>query len=212
MADTVTDLDAILTQWKAGDASARDRLFERAAARFQRRASRILHPQDRVRRWVESGDLLAEMQIRLLQSLEKELPDSGEGFLKLASWHLHHTLRDMARKLFGEEGLGKHHWSDPAGPASGRRNGNILDGPGSDPSPSDIARGNEARLLLLEAIDELTEDQAYVIRLCYLMGESIRDAAQILGTSESAVSKRLKLAKIKLGHLLRQVVASEPRA
>lgn len=205
MAQTTADLDLILMQWRAGDAAAKDRLFERVARRFAAQASQMLRPEDRVRRWVDSGDLLAEMQIRLLKAIQNEIPDSGEMFLKLASAHMSWALLDFARRFFGPEGLGTQHQSDQPVAGSRQSGVSLVDRLIDESTPSAMAQANESRLMLLEAIDALPEKQAEAIRLCFLMGETVRDAARILETSESAVSKRLKLAKIKLGRLLRNL-------
>jgi DNA-directed RNA polymerase specialized sigma24 family protein len=89
-------------------------MFEWVRGRVARLASWRLGRDPRVRRWHETDDVLQEMIRRLCQKHRNGwTPNTTDGLLLIATITINRVLWDLARGLYGPEGLGANHASNP---------------------------------------------------------------------------------------------------
>ena len=69
-------------------------------------------------------------------------------------------------------------------------------------NPESIAMGNEKRELIIQAVDELPEDQKQVLILKEIDGLSYKEIANVLGIPHGTVMSRLYYARKKLQEIL----------
>jgi hypothetical protein len=110
-----TYLQHLLDRIQDGDAEARDDLIGACAQRLEALAGKMVRRFPRVRRWVETSDVVQNAVIRLLRALESTRPETTRGFFSLAATQVRRELLDLARHFYGPEGLGTHQDSLPPG-------------------------------------------------------------------------------------------------
>jgi RNA polymerase sigma factor (sigma-70 family) len=122
---------------------------------------------------LQADELLGAVAERLLKAMREARPRSVRQFFALANQHMRWELNDLARRLDQQpapvellEGL------VPAPASSG--SGLSLDG-----------------LRMLQAIDDLPEDEREVFDLVRVQGMTKTEAAQVLGVSAVTVKRRL---------------------
>jgi RNA polymerase sigma-70 factor (ECF subfamily) len=122
---------------------------------------------------LQADELLGAVTERLLKALREARPQTVRQFFALANQHMRWELNDLARRLDDQpaavelrEGL------VPAPPSSG-----------SGLSP------NSRRIL--EAIDNLPEDEREAFCLVRIQGMTQTEVAQLLGVAVSTVKRRL---------------------
>lgn len=111
--DYTTRLQQLLDRWNAGDKSAIDEIISHSQEWLRRMASKMLATKPHVGRWNQTGDLLQNALLRLHRALKDVSPESTRDFYGLAALQIRRELIDMARSLYGPEGLARHHQSDP---------------------------------------------------------------------------------------------------
>lgn len=171
-----------------GDAAALDDLLNRVGDRLAALAHRMLGGFPRVRRWADTGDVLQNALLRLLNALRVVKPASPRDFFALASLQIRRELLDLARHFQGPHGHGANHDSAPA------------TGPWP-PEPSDLSSEpvSLARWTELHAhIEALPEEEREVVGLLFYQGMSQAAAAEILGLSPRTVQRRWHDALVKL--------------
>ena len=122
---------------------------------------------------LQADDLLSAVVERLLKALREARPNSVRQFFALAGQHMRWELNDMARRLDEEPGAVE-----------------LYDEQVPSPDSSDSVLTPDARRML-EAIDNLPEDEREAFDLVRIQGMSQAEAARVLGVSPMTVMRRL---------------------
>jgi RNA polymerase sigma factor (sigma-70 family) len=163
-------------------------LLDRAVGRLRLHCAGLLHRSyPRLARPpmnLEADDLLGAVVERLLKAMREARPRTVRQFFALANRHIRWELNDLARRLDEQpdavelrEGLA------PAAPSSGS------------------ALGPDARRIL-EAIEDLPEDEREAFDLVRIQGLTQPEAAEILGVSAATVKRRLNRGVLRLSQRL----------
>jgi RNA polymerase sigma-70 factor (ECF subfamily) len=173
-------LDALVRRIRDGDAAARDELLRPVIGRLERLARRMLARFPDLRRWEETGDVLAGVVPRLLRALEEVRPASTRDFFNLAAVQVRRELLDLAR-----------HHRGPAGPAVAL--GGAL--PPDHPSPDeDLDRWQAFH----EAVAALPAAEREVVDYRFYHGWTHDRIADVLGIDERTVRRRWQAACVRL--------------
>ncbi len=122
---------------------------------------------------LQTDEMLGAVVERLLKAMREARPQSVREFFALANQHMRWELNDLARRLDERPGaVGLREELMPAAESSG-----------SSISP-------EGRRIL-EAIENLPEDEREVFGLVRIQGLTQADASEILGVSTKTVQRRL---------------------
>ena len=159
----------------------------RGTARARRRGRRD------VRRWEQTGDVLAEAAVRLHQALGTTTPDHPGGVVALMAKKVREVTIDLARRHTGAGGFGgNHHTAAPppgsAVPAAVRAVAT------ETASPATLAEWTAFH----EAAGELPEDTRSVWDLRFYAGLSEEETAARLGVTARTVRRRYRDGKIAL--------------
>jgi RNA polymerase sigma factor (sigma-70 family) len=163
-------------------------LLDRAVGRLRLHCAGLLHrgyPRlTRPPMNLEADDLLGAVVERLLKAMREARPRTVRQFFALANRHIRWELNDLARRLDEQpdavelrEGLA------PAAPSSGS------------------ALGPDARRIL-EAIEDLPEDEREAFDLVRIQGLTQPEAAELLGVSAATVKRRLNRGVLRLSQRL----------
>lgn len=190
--DPLTPVQSALNRLAAGDAAARDDLLRACRDRVARITRKMLRDFRRVRRWVETDDVVQEALGRLDRAVSTLTFADSRQFFGLAAVKVNHCLLDIARRLFGPEGLvARHHTPGDADLL------NQLAEPDSGPA-GPFTRWEELHQRAAELPDEMRE----VFELLWYGGLSQKEAAAHLGVSEKTVKRRWRDAKLALAQAL----------
>jgi RNA polymerase sigma-70 factor (ECF subfamily) len=136
---------------------------------------------------LQVDELLGAVAARLLKAMREVRPQNVRQFFALANQHMRWELNDLARRL------------DEQPPAVELREGLV-------PTPSSSSSGltpNGRRML--EAIENLPEEEREVFGLVRVQGMTHTEAARVLGVAAVTVKRRLnrglRLLTAKLGDL-----------
>lgn len=178
----LTFLQHLLPRAVAGDEAALDDLLRHCEERLTRLTRHMLGDFQRLRRWAETGDVLQNALVRLVNALRSVKPQTPREFLGLATLQIRRELIDLARHYYGPEGIGANYESDvPQNPAAG----------GNDVAdlrhePASLAQWTE----LHELIEALPDEEREVVGLLFYQGLSQADAAELLNVSLRTVQRR----------------------
>jgi len=178
---------------REGDESARHELLGVAAQRVREIASKMLNRFPRVRRWEESDDILQNVVMRLMRTLEQIQPATVCDFLKLASLQTRRELLDMVKHYYGPLGSGKKHDTQDATKSTANPNHEPATDPASS-DPSQLAIWTEFH----EAVEKLPDEERDVFDLHWYQGLQQDEVANILGISVRTVKRRWQSARLKL--------------
>lgn len=185
-------LHAWLERMRAGDAAASDELLRVVCGRLERLARKLLRGFPRVRRWVQTDDVLQNALLRLLRALREIRPASTRAFFGLAAVQMRRELLDLARHFLGPEGQGFNH-------ATGLGDGTT---PAFDPPDAvDDAAELERWCAFHQAVEGLAEEEREVVGLLFYHGLKQAEAAELLQVSERTVRSRWAAALRRLHHL-----------
>jgi RNA polymerase sigma factor (sigma-70 family) len=175
----------------AGDAPAEPivrELLERAAYRLERLCATMLH-----RRYprltgpptnLETAEMLGGVVEGLLKAMRSIRPRTVREFFALANQHMRWQLNDLARRL------------DERPAAVELREGLV-------PAPASSESGiTPDGLRILEAIDNLPEDEREVFGLIRIQGLTQGEAAGLLNVSQKTVQRRLNRGLLLLSRRL----------
>ena len=191
--DHSTHLQGLLDRLQRGDDAARSELIGCAYERLRLLARKLLH-QDfpRFDRLHDTGSVLDETVLRLLDALREVQPATVRDFFTFAATQTRRVLLDMARKHRRNKEV------PVARPAGGDRGqgGWQPDAPDQGESPSEMEMWSEFHRL----VEQLRPDERAVVDLHWYQGLTQAETARILGVSPKAVSRcwikaRLKLAR-----------------
>jgi len=175
----------------AGDAPAEPivrELLDRAAYRLERLCASMLHRRyprlTRPPTNLETAEMLGGVVEGLLKAMRSIRPRTVRQFFALANQHMRWQLNDLARRL------------DERPAAVELREGLV-------PAPA----SNESGITpdgrrMLEAIDNLPEDEREVFGLVRLQGLTHVEAAEVLDVSVKTVQRRLNRASLLLAEEL----------
>jgi RNA polymerase sigma factor (sigma-70 family) len=192
------DLQRCLDRLRAGDASARRELLDRACGRLDRLARTMLRADPRVRRWEDTDDVRQNAMVRLYRALAAGRPGTVRDFFRLAAVHIRRELIDLARHHYGPEGAGRHHATDkpPGGdtdPPAGREPADTTH------EPARLAAWTE----LHERVARLDAAEREVFDLLWYHELPQAAAAARLNVSARTLQRRWRAARLKLHDLLR---------
>ncbi|QDT64772.1 RNA polymerase sigma factor [Calycomorphotria hydatis] len=193
-----THLQVLLDRWSAGDESAVGDIIVHSQDRLRLMASRMLKAKPHVGRWNQTDDVLQNALIRLHRSLRDVKPDSKRAFNGLAATQIRRELIDMARSLYGPEGLGRNHKSDL----------NAADPDGNMPplhegmdQATDVADQLEM-MEFHESVGKLHHEEKEVFELIFYQGMTQAEVGKLLGVSERTIKRRWRQARLSLRHAL----------
>src|SRR5262245_45500914 len=133
-------LQQLLPLAVAGDEAAVDALLRHCSKRLTILTRRMLGDFQRVRRWVETDDVLQNALLRLLGALKSVRPETPRAFFALANLQIRRELIDLARHYYGPEGIGANQDSPaPAGSGGSGRH----DPPDLRHEPASLAEWRE---------------------------------------------------------------------
>jgi RNA polymerase sigma factor (TIGR02999 family) len=183
-------IESLLSQVRAGDRGARDRLFAvlyedlQARARFELRRGG--------RKSLDTTVIVHEAYLRLAK-LERLVPDDKAHFMRIAARAMRSVVVDQARRRLAQ-----------------KRGG------GLEQVDLELAVAEEefqSRATDLMALDEALsrleqEDSrlAEVVQLRYFAGQSVADTAEALGVSERTVKRDWRMARAMLHAMLEDAV------
>lgn len=133
---------------------------------------------------LEAEDLLGAVAERLMRALREARPTSIRQYFALAGQHMRWELNDLARRLDEQPAVIE-----------------IRDDLALAPSTSDSGLTTDGRRML-EAIDDLPEDEREVFDLIRIQGLTVPEASEVLGVSESTVKRRLRRGLANLSEVL----------
>lgn len=170
-------------------------LLERAAGRLDLLCTTLLfrsYPRlTRPPLNLQSDEMLSAVVERLLKAMKEVKPENTRQFFALATRHMRWELNDLARRL-DEQGTGVHLREElvPAPITSGS-----------------VLSPNARRML--EAIENLPEEEREVFDLVRIQGMPQTEAAEILGVSTKTVQRRLNRGLIILAEKLADLKPAE---
>ena len=135
---------------------------------------RLMHPPLNL----EPDDLLGAVVERLLKALRAARPRTVREFFALANQHMRWELNDLARRLDEQPAMVE-----------------LCEGLAQASSASQLTSGGRR---ILEAIDNLPEEEREVFSLVRVQGLAHAEAADILGVSTKTVQRRLNRALVLL--------------
>jgi RNA polymerase sigma-70 factor (ECF subfamily) len=183
------ELQVYIDRLQAGDRSARDELLGHASERLRRLTRKMLQSYPRVKRWELTDDVLQNALLRLWTALQQVTPLSVREFVGLASLQIRRELIDLAHRYYGPEGVGTHHSSHIDTPEPGD----------STQEPGRLAVWTEFH----QRVESLPEEEREAFDCLWYQGLTYREAATLLGISESTMKRRWVAARRRLHALLK---------
>jgi len=178
------NVTALLRQWQAGDEGAYDRVMNWAYQRMLAIASGFVA---RERLWTEPASLVHDAYLRLRTLHYMEWQDRHHFFSFVAA-QLRRILVDQARTRIAQ-----------------KREGNLRRVPMSDDLSWVDVQGADILDLdhALTELEHFDADKVRLVELRYVMGCSIPEIAELLGTSDATVERHLRFARTWLYDKLR---------
>ena len=168
------DTKSLLKDWRAGDVSARDKLFGLLYSELRQVSAALLRVERNSS--LSTGDLVNEAALRLIKLDRIDWADKSH-FLALSARAMRRVLIDHARKKNSDKR--QHHKVTLITRFEG----------GQQRLDIDML---EKSLIRLSAIDS---EKADIVELRYFGGLSLQDIAEVTGTSESTVKRQWRLAR-----------------
>jgi RNA polymerase sigma-70 factor (ECF subfamily) len=187
-----TALLNLLTQARAGDNNAQNELVQRAMARLESLARKMLRSYPAVRRWEDTADVLQTALIRLMRALESVTPATTRDFFGLAAEQMRRVLLDLVRHYRGPHGLDRNYRSGVA--AAPGEAPQVPDAVDSAPDPDDMERW----AIFHEAVVKLPVEEREVFMLSFYHGWTQPQIAVLFGVDERTIRRRWRSAGEKL--------------
>ena len=193
MADSEFDsvhLRNLIARLRAGDRSAEDQLVRAILARFQNLARRMLNKFPDLRPLEQTGDVVQESLLRLLQALKVVTPQTTRDFFNLAAEQIRRQLLDLARR----------HRTKPTVPLrvnedSSSEGDSPLD---KSSAQSDLDRWEQFHA----AVEKLPPEQREVIGLTFYHGWKQSQIAELFQVDERTIRRRWQAACLALNKAL----------
>ena len=165
----------LLDAWRAGDISARDQLFDRLYEELRKISASLLRREGGIS--LTTGDLVNEAVMRLIQ-LEKINWQDKAHFLALSARMMRRVLIDHARKKNTDK---RHHQKVTL----------VTNVIGGMNEAYDIHQLEDA-LMRLQDIDK---NRAKIVEMRYFGGLSLKEVAEVMGTSTSSVKRSWRVSR-----------------
>jgi len=192
-----TQLHHWLGRMRHGDTTARDELLRAVCSRLERLARKMLGRFPNVQRWTETGDVLQGALLRLLRTLEKIEPANTRAFFSLAAEHIRRELLDLARQLYGPQGIGANQ--------AGRQPPSDASGPLPDPPDrAEPAQELERWCAFHEGVASLPAEEREVVGLVFYHGWTQAEVANLFGVTERTIRPWWQSALLRLTGLLQK--------
>lgn len=191
MSNHSTTLRYWLARHNVGDPAALNELLKFSQDRILEHIRGRFHPSDRLRRFVDSQDILVAVQVDLVKSFRTAPVNDLMHFLRLTGCLARNRMVDLVRRYFGPNGPGTREVHLPAdeGPGSGGpRPGEPA---GRDPSPEELALRAEVD----EVIADLPAEHRDLFDLLFYARLPRADAAEALGVALSTLDRRWVAAR-----------------
>jgi len=185
-----SELHNLLEKVREGDPDARCRVIEHACERLRTLTRKMLRCYPKVRRWIETDDVLQNSLLRLHRSMAELRPESVRQFYGLAAVQIRRELLDLAKHFHGTQGIGANHKSD-GGRAAQRQCVDPLE-------PETL----DAWTRFHEHVGCLPEEEREAVQLVWYEGLKQPEAAAVLGVSLVSVKRRWQSARLRLSELL----------
>lgn len=140
---------------------------------------------------LQSEELLSEVVERLLKALQKTQPQNVRQFFGLANQHIRWELNDVARRLDQQA-----------------RDCELVDAQAVAAANSDSSLGPNAKRML-DAIDNLPDDEKEAFSLVRIQGLTHAEAAEIAGVSLKTIQRRLNRSRLLLVEALSDLQPAE---
>lgn len=181
-------------------------LVPEVLSRLHQLAHTMLSPHDRLRRMVDSDDLVQETVLRLRQAFNGRQLESPEDFWRLANTLTYRALADLARNLYGPLG----YCANTINVTDSRSgDGRLRRAADDHPSPSSEAGAGEVWQMFFQAVDQLPEKERDVFDLLWLERLEQQQAAERLGVSQRTIRTYWNRARQKLGRYLQECGLAE---
>ena len=172
-------------------------LLDRAVRRLHQLCATLLHRSyPRLMRPplnLQVDEMLSAVVERLLKAMAAVRPRTVREFFALANQHMRWELNDLARRLDNQPAVGE-----------------LYEGIALSP-PSSVSRLTPVGLRMLQAIDELPEEEREAFDLVRIQRMTQVEAAEVLGVSIKTVQRRLNRALLILTEELNDLrPAGEP--
>ena len=187
------DITILLEEWGRGDKSALDRLAPLVYPQLREIAGAYLR-RERGGHTLQATALVSELFLKLMTRREPHF-ESRHHFYSLTAKLMRMALIDHARVA-----------------TAGKRGGAVFPVPLHDEIPWVDASG-EQMVDLDRALDELAEldaEQAQMFEMRFLIGHTVDEVAEILGTSKSSVDRKVRLGRAWLFKRLHDAEEREP--
>lgn len=171
-------------------ASAASRLQILCASLLFRDYPRLTHPPLNL----EAEEMLSAVVERLLKAMRKVRPKDVRQFFALANQHMRWELNDLCRRLEGQAMALELKESLIQGRAD---------------SSGSVLSQNARRIL--EAIEDLPEDEREVFNLVRIQGMQQTEVAAVVGVSLKTVQRRLSRGLLRLADKLADLQPAPPR-
>ena len=179
--DTPPDVTGLLLAWRAGDASAGERLLPAIYDELHRQAARAMRREDDAHT-LQPTALVHEAYLRLVDQQRVEWRNRAH-FFGVAAQMMRRVLVDHARTRLAAKRGGALHRVTLADVGAGAEHG------GKD--ELDVLALHDA----LERLAVFDPDQARLVELRYFGGLGIEDTAEALGVSPATVKREWAVAR-----------------
>ena len=133
---------------------------------------------------LQPDELLSAVVERLLKALRAARPQTVREFFALANQHMRWELNDLARRLDSQ-------------PAAKELHEGIVMSP-----PSSVSKLSPNSLRMLQAVDDLPDEEREVFDLVRIQGMTQVEAGEVLGVSTKTVQRRLNRGLLILSEAL----------
>jgi RNA polymerase sigma-70 factor (ECF subfamily) len=188
------ELHQLVDRERQGDPAAFNELVQRAGLRLEHMAHIMLGRFPKVKRWVETGDVLQSSLMRLLRALRTIRPASTGDFYRLAAEQIRRELIDLARSC-------RRHRTCPEadlGRVGAEEETCRLEPPDVAPDVAELDRWTAFH----EAVAKLPAKEREVFGLVFYHGWTQPQIAELLQITDRQVRRLWKSACLTLDALL----------
>jgi RNA polymerase sigma-70 factor (ECF subfamily) len=145
-----------------------------------------------------TDELLGGLVERLIKAMREVRPGTVRQFFALANQHMRWELNDLARQLdHAQHAVALQDWhAAPAHSAGGSASG---------------SETSATAKQILDAIEELPQDERETFNLVRLQGLSQSEAASILGVCNKTIQRRLNRGLMLLSQRVHNIVPTRPQ-
>ncbi len=166
---------SLLDAWREGDVTARDQLFDHLYIELRKISASLLRREGGAS--LTTGDLVNEAVMRLIQ-LERINWQDKAHFLALSARMMRRILIDHSRKKNTDK---RRHQKVTL----------VTNIPGCAPETYDIHQLEDA----LTRLQEIDKNRARIVEMRYFGGLSLKEVAEVMGTSTSSVKRSWRVSR-----------------